>query len=170
MNFFRWREFHCLAASRLLLHIARRALVPFVFLIRIIPLRAQICGACRPSRVAFSGHAIHKLLYFPRRDAIRRYDVVVFDVVELTFRMLGTHFLSLVLCVFLPLNRATHYSISESTISKRLFVTWFFCKMHRVAGATIPMVRRTSDFIATKSILKHFCVLTFLVCSAWSVT
>ena len=36
-----------------------------------------------------------------------------------------------------------------------------FYVLHRVAGAMIPMVRRTSGFIATKSILKRNCILTF---------
>ena len=98
--------------------------VPLLFLIRIIPLRAQICGACRPSRIAFSGHVIHKPLFFPAGTRFVVMTLLVFHVVELTFRMLGTHFLSLVLCVFLPLNCAPpHFSISESTILKRAFLT-----------------------------------------------
>ena len=43
-------------------------------------------------------------------------------------------------------------------------------KMHRAFGAAIAMVRRTREFIATKSILNTNCVLTFLVCSALSAT
>ena len=45
-----------------------------------------------------------------------------------------------------------------------------FSDLHRVAGAMIPMVRRTGDFIATKSILKSNCILTIFVCSTLSAT
>ena len=45
-----------------------------------------------------------------------------------------------------------------------------FSDLHRVAGAMVPMVRRTGDFIATKSILKNNCILTIFVCSTLSAT
>ena len=45
-----------------------------------------------------------------------------------------------------------------------------FSDLHRAPRATIPMVRRTSDFIATKSVFKTNCILTILFCDVVSAT
>ena len=51
MNFLRWREFHCFAASRLLLHMTRRALA-----CRVIPALGHFCARMPVMASVVFGH------------------------------------------------------------------------------------------------------------------
>ena len=152
MNFLHWREFHCLAASRLLLHMTRRALVSLLFLIRIIPCQGRFVGVFW----AFFGFVLRRvfqnLLYFHRRNAIRTYDGAFSSCCRAQFSVSRNAFFVTGLMVFawsqlrppIFLEREHDYETHDLDLN--------FSVLHRVAGAMIPMVRRTGDFIATKSI------------------
>ena len=109
------------------------------------------------------------IIIFPARQQKCLSCMSCFNDFEAADRRCRHRFLLHVPCETRDANLAPLFSQREHD-SESLILDLNFSVLHRVSGATIPMVRRTSAFIATNSAFKTNCILTFSVCSALSVT